>query len=449
MKELTQHYFQDYKKQLVYFIYCNKRFLLLTALIPLICFFLLIEWNAAFILFLFLAYLSAFIGYFLASTPLILDHPISINMKYQRMLTENVSDVVVVYEAESKKVGYVTPSVNNVLGYAVNELRKKRFLFIVHPDDRKIFSRNIRMALDHKEDKVSTPLRLLHKGGRFIWVDLHIQAVVNRKKNNQLVLSLRDISDLKEVESATQKFAEELARNKELAIAKTKEMDQLTQIMTTLEWREPIRIIRSYTQLLEQRFDQDLPNEGKEYLGFIKDNSNRMHEMIEGITQFYEVAKPLTEMQNVSTEQLLESISNELKTQIEATDARIVFRNLPIILGDPTQLRLLFKNLITNALKYQKPGRKPEIVIQAFRRNDHLVFSVNDNGIGIAPAYHHEVFELFRKLQHSDQLRGSGVGLSLCKKIAENHGGSIWVNSSGQDSGSTFYFKLQNGVKIA
>ncbi len=205
--------------------------------------------------------------------------------------------------------------------------------------------------------------------------------------------------------------------------------------------REPLRMVSSYIQLLERKYGTILDKAAHEYMHFAIDGAQRMDVMIRDLLQLSRVETQGEEFVKVNIQDVLEEVRDNLQATIADTFAAVSFHDLPEILADRSQMVRLFQNLISNALKYSHPDRPPEIHVSAERVHVEWKFSVQDNGIGIDPAHFERVFQIFQRLHGRNEYEGTGIGLAVCKKIVERHGGRIWVEST-LEKGSRFGFSL-------
>ncbi|WP_232702505.1 sensor histidine kinase [Halobacterium wangiae] len=204
--------------------------------------------------------------------------------------------------------------------------------------------------------------------------------------------------------------------------------------------QEPLRMISSYLQLLEDRHGEDLGADAAEYIEFAVDGADRMRAMVEGLLAYSRIDIQDSAFETVDCEHVLDDVLTDLQLQLEESDATIEVDDLPDVYGDANQFEQLFSNLLSNAVKYSGED-PPHVEISAECHGDRRVFSVADDGIGIDPAYTGQIFEVFNRLHSSDDFPGTGIGLALCRKIVDHHGGDIWVDSE-PGEGTTFYFTL-------
>ncbi|MCU4972771.1 PAS domain S-box protein [Halobacteria archaeon AArc-m2/3/4] len=204
--------------------------------------------------------------------------------------------------------------------------------------------------------------------------------------------------------------------------------------------QEPLRMVSSYLQLIDRRYGDELDAEGEEFLAFAVDGADRMRNMIEGLLEYSRVDTRGDPFEPVDLNRVLADVREDLQVKIEEHDADVTVGSLPRVEGDSEQLRQLFQNLVDNAIEYSGE-EPPRVHVDAERDGDWWELSVRDEGIGIDPADADSVFEVFQRLHTPDEHEGTGIGLALCKRIVERHGGEIWVDSE-PGEGSTFAVRL-------
>lgn len=213
--------------------------------------------------------------------------------------------------------------------------------------------------------------------------------------------------------------------------------------MASHDLKAPIRTIVSFSQLLERTAGKKIDNQEKEYLNFIVSASLNMHRLINDLLTYSRVNTEQHRPEKLHLPDLIREIRQELNLHFTEKDVSFQVKSLPgEIIADPTKMRQLFQNLILNAMKFQRPGVAPTIEIACEEMDTYWNFSVKDNGIGIKEEFFKKIFLLFRKLHSADQYEGTGIGLAICQKIAQQHGGNIWVESE-QGVGSTFYVSIE------
>jgi signal transduction histidine kinase len=230
------------------------------------------------------------------------------------------------------------------------------------------------------------------------------------------------------------------------------ELEQFAYVASH-DLQEPLRKVASFCQLLEKRYGDQLDERGVEYIRYAVDGAKRMQVLINDLLSFSRVGRLSTVQTDVDLDTTLDAGLANLAAAIEESDAEIVRpkQPLPRIVGDPTLLTMLWQNLIGNAVKFRRNDRPPRIVIDCAPgtgdRDGEWLLSVSDNGIGIADEFTDKVFVIFQRLHGRDVYAGTGVGLALCKKIVEHHGGTIWIDTSYSD-GTRFEFTLPIPVDV-
>ncbi len=256
----------------------------------------------------------------------------------------------------------------------------------------------------------------------------------NTKGEIETALTLtRNISERKKLEDDLKELVNELERSNE-------ELQQFAYVISH-DLQEPLRTISSFTQLLERRYKGKLDKDADEFINFIVDGSNRMNQMIKDLLQYSRVTTQGGEFSKTDAEEVLKQTLSNLKTVITENNADITYDHLPTVMADDKQLQRVFQNLILNAIKFKKPDEPPKIHISADKDSNEYIFSISDNGIGIEKQYFDRIFTVFQRLHTRIEYEGTGIGLSIVKRIIERHGGRIWVESE-LGKGSTFYFTL-------
>lgn len=204
-------------------------------------------------------------------------------------------------------------------------------------------------------------------------------------------------------------------------------------------------MVSSYTQLLARRYGDRFDADAQEFMGYVVDGAARMKQLIEDLLAYSRVGTRAREMQPVALEAPLRRAIGNLRAAIQEAGASVTFDALPTVRGDEMQLAQLFQNLIGNALKFRSAS-VPRIHVSSLERENEWVVAVTDNGIGIEPAYFERIFMVFQRLHNKGEYPGTGIGLAICKKVVERHGGRIWVESR-PGEGSAFHFALPRGTE--
>jgi two-component system, chemotaxis family, sensor kinase Cph1 len=221
------------------------------------------------------------------------------------------------------------------------------------------------------------------------------------------------------------------------------ELEQFAYVASH-DLQEPLRMVSSYTQLLARRYRGQLDDAADEFIGYAVDGANRMQTLINDLLAYSRVGTRGKPLAPIDMAPLFEAARANMRVAIEESGAKVSSEALPTVMGDTTQLMQLLQNLIGNAIKFRDETRVPEVHVGAERRDGEWLFSVSDNGIGIEEQYMERIFVIFQRLHNRTEYPGTGIGLAVCKKIVERHGGKIWVESK-PNEGSTFYFTLRPG----
>ena len=222
--------------------------------------------------------------------------------------------------------------------------------------------------------------------------------------------------------------------------AANKELQQFAYIASH-DLQEPLRMVTSFVQLLADRYKGKLDKDADEFIGFAVDGATRMQALIEGLLDYSRVGTRGKEFAPTDSETVLQQAEQNLKVAIKESGVEITHDPLPTVTADDMQLTEVLQNLIANAIKFHRPDEPPRVHVSASRKNGEWVFSVRDNGIGIAREDTERLFRIFTRLHARDEYEGTGIGLAVCKRIVERHGGRIWVESE-PGKGSTFYFTI-------
>ena len=267
------------------------------------------------------------------------------------------------------------------------------------------------------------------KDGKFYWVHTSIIPFLNEQNEVYKYLSIRqDITNFKI-----------LAKQHDNLVKRNKEVEQFSYIASH-DLQEPLNSIESIIEIIEDENKGTLCKDTKEYFQYMKSATSRMSQLIHGLLVYSRLGKDRC-ISLVNCEKLIDEVKVDLLYAINESKASITFDELPEIHAYKLELRQLFQNLISNAIKFRKEGLPPEIKISAIRKEENWLFSISDNGIGIADDQQQEAFALFRQLHNRDEYEGTGIGLAHCEKIVYIHGGEIWVTSE-LGKGSTFYFTI-------
>lgn len=242
------------------------------------------------------------------------------------------------------------------------------------------------------------------------------------------------------LERRVEERTRELQRRSEDLRRSNEELEKFAYVASH-DLQEPLRMVSSYTQLLARRYKDQLDEDAEEFIGYAVDGAERMQTLINELLKYSRVGTQGKELTPTDCEEVLKAACANLKIAMEESESELKFGSLPTVVGDQTQLIQLFQNLIGNAIKFRREGVPPEIEVSARESGGWWIFSVSDNGIGIEAEYVERIFVIFQRLHGRVEYPGTGIGLALCKKIVERHGGTIRLESA-PGEGSTFHFSL-------
>ena len=273
------------------------------------------------------------------------------------------------------------------------------------------------------------------------WFDVNVYP-----SQNGISVFFKDITERKQAEEKLKELNQSLkVQAKELARS-NEELEQFA-FVASHDLQEPLRMITSFLAQLERKYEDILDEKGKKYIYFATDGARRMRQIILDLLDFSRVGRVDMEKSQVDVHEILENIQTLHHKIIDEKGATVIWGNMPVVFAARGPLQQLFQNLINNALKYHENDHQPKVKISSIETETHWGFSVKDNGIGIKEEYKEKIFNIFQRLHHKDEYSGTGVGLAICKKIVEMHGGEIWLESE-EDKGSTFYFTIAKSTEL-
>jgi len=278
------------------------------------------------------------------------------------------------------------------------------------------------------------PLELRNRDGRV--TSVHYNASVYRDEGGQAIgifAAARDVTERKRAEEKIQRYTEDLRRSNQ-------ELEHFAYVASH-DLQEPLRSVSSFSQLLARRYQDKLDADAHEFIGFIVEGAMRMQTLINDLLSYSRVGTRGIPFTPVDCEEIVRTAKENLDATIAESGALFTHDPLPTVSGDPTQLTQIFQNLFSNAIKFRRPEEAPRIHVSAARQDSAWRFSVRDNGIGIEPRYFDRIFIIFQRLHGREDYPGTGIGLAVCKKIVERHGGRIWVDSE-PGKGTTFHFTI-------
>lgn len=353
------------------------------------------------------------------------------------------NDAIWDWDIQCNKVFRVGDGLRNIFGYDKDEAAKDDDFWInrVHPDDLRSMISKREQILNHTDELYwEDEYRFKKADGAYAYV-FDKGYIIRDEKGTpiRMIGTTQDISQQKETEALLLELNNRLKRRAEELANSNVELERFAYVASH-DLQEPLRMVTSFLQLLKKRYDDKLDETAVQYINFAVDGAERMKTLIMDLLDYSRVGSNTEPNEDVDLNLLIEDVRDVFGKTIDEVKATITVSPLPIVKGTRTQLFQLFQNLISNAIKYQSK-ESPKIQIRYKEEQDHYLFEVQDNGIGIDPAFHEKIFVIFHRLHSRSEYGGTGIGLAICKKIVERHNGNIWVKSA-VGEGSTFFFTL-------
>lgn len=353
-------------------------------------------------------------------------------LKLERQITESFIDSTpgILYQIDMD--GNFVRWNNNfekISGYSTEEMKKTSPLVFFEGDHKKKIADAIQKVFTTGYQEVEADF--ITKDGKK--TPYLFTGVLNKINDVPYLIGVGlDITDRKKAEEIIRRSNQELRRS-------NKELEQFAYIASH-DLQEPLRMVSSFLQLLQRKYQDKLEKNANEYIDFAVDGASRMRQLIKDLLAFSRVGTRGKEFEPTDMNVIMKTVLSNLHTRIEENDAKIKFDKLPEINADGSQIAQLFQNIVSNAIKF-RGERKPVIEIISKRLNAYYEISIKDNGLGIGKEYKERIFEVFQRLHTKEEYEGTGIGLAICKKIVERHGGKIRVESE-EGKGSAFIFTL-------
>lgn len=355
-----------------------------------------------------------------------------------RSLIENATDLILL-AGRTGELLYVSPSSDRVLGYSADQLAGGSIRELVAPEELSMLDRLFAASDAEPADTQRFELHFLHRDGSRRLMNGAVTNLLGDPAVGGVLINARDVSERRQAEEALKRSNEALQRaNDDLSVFAYSASHDL---------QEPLRNLSLFSQMLQRRYQGQLDAQADEFIGHLTAGAARMSELVKDLLSYLEVSSARTQsaLRSPVDAAIRKAVSN-LQASVHSSNATVLYDELPSVAVEAVHLQQLFQNLISNAIKYRS-AEIPQIRISAQEDNGYWRFSVKDNGIGISPQYSNFVFRLFKRLHGQSEYPGTGVGLAICQKIVERHGGRIWVESQpGQGSDFRFTLPRSDGV---
>lgn len=356
-----------------------------------------------------------------------------------RLISDNTGDVIWILDLYKGKFTYVSPSVKKLRGYTPEEVMQMDFSESVTTESLAVIKDKLPIRISEFENGnesariLTTEIDQKCKDGSIVPTEIVTTLITDESGKVVEILGVtRNISERKKADELRDKLINELNRS-------NKELEQFAYVASH-DLQEPLRMISTYTKHLEIELKNALDDHTVKYMDIIIEAAKRMHYLIHDLLSLSRISNAKDPFVVTDLNKIIEDIQHDQYFIIAESKTEFQVGALPLLKVDPFQIKLLFQNLISNAIKF-KGINTPVICIDAQHYDNTWTFKFKDNGIGIDPEYFDKIFIIFQRLHERGQYPGTGIGLSICKKIVENHGGQIWLESE-IGKGTSFYFTI-------
>ncbi len=362
-------------------------------------------------------------------------------------VTKATNDAIWDWDIKKDEVLRAGDGLKNIFGYEIEEAAQEKNFWIkrVHPEDLdKMLQKRKNILFHTKELYWEDEYRFMKANGTYAYVfDKGYIIRDTEGKPERMIGATQDVSQRKESESLLLELNTRLKKRADELINSNVELERFAYVASH-DLQEPLRMVTSFLQLFRKRYEGKIDETADQYIHFAVDGAERMKTLIMDLLEYSRVGSNAEVFQETDINELLATLKGVFYKTCEETGASIHVGKMPIVKANKTQLFQLFQNLVSNALKYHSE-LVPEIVISFEENADEYIFSVKDNGIGIDPSFHEKIFIIFQRLHSRTEYSGTGIGLAICKKILERHGGKIWVASE-PGKGSNFFFSISKRI---
>lgn len=354
-----------------------------------------------------------------------------------RTIFENINDAILIHDVATGAIVMANCRATEMYGWTVDELLASKVgdLSLGIPPYSQVEARE---WIDRSAEGPQVfEWRAKRKDGSLFWAEVGLRRALFDEGTERLLVVVRDISDRKESAVKLERMVTALTRS-------NADLERFA-FAASHDLREPLITVVRYSQLIQRRYSERLDADASEFMDFIVRGAKQMLQLVAGLLAFSRIGGEGGEFADVDCHRALSGALENLAAAIQESEAEITAGPMPVLKGDELHLVQLLQNLIGNGIKYRKPESRPEISIAAKPVEHGWEFTVTDNGIGIEPDYRDQIFVIFKRLHTKQAIPGEGIGLALCQRIVERHGGRIWVDSAGPDGGSVFHFTILTG----
>lgn len=355
-------------------------------------------------------------------------------------ILENSLDEVFIFNTDDLRYVYLNRGAQKNVGFGIEDYCHMTPLDISTRYSEEDYHETIQPLLEGTKNTVTIQTEHIRKDATTYEAEIHMQ--LDEYDGKQVIVAIAlDVTDRVKAERQREALIDRLSDSNE-------ELERFAYICSH-DLQEPLRMIRSFSERLESHLSDMIKGDEKaeKYFHFMSDGAKRAQNLISDILLYSSLDKDTRQNETVNLNEIIKVVRDNLEIPVTQMHAQILSDDLPTIRGNKTQLYQLFLNLISNGLKYQNDGAQPIVHIGVMELDDMWEFSIKDNGIGIEKQHLHKIFDVFQRLHRKEQYQGTGVGLSICKKVVDRHNGIIWVESS-PDKGSIFHFRIPKELAL-
>ncbi len=351
-----------------------------------------------------------------------------------------ISEIVIVDNKPGSKIIFVNEAFTIMTGYGAEEIIGESPRILLGPESDIDELEKLNAAFAGFRPCTTTMVNY-KKNGQAFWINSSVSPVANEKgMYTHWIAVQRDVTAQKLAEIHLSNLNESLQEHVRALAISNAELEQFA-FVASHDLQEPLRMVTGFVTQLEKKYGDVIDDRGKKYIAFAVDGAHRMRQIILDLLEYSKVGRAEQGAEKIDLNDLVNDISILLRSQIEQKNASLQVAKLPVVKGHVAPMRQVFLNLIGNALKYSRASVPPQVQITVERLEKEWQFAIADNGIGIGQEYFEKIFIIFQRLHHKNEFSGTGIGLSITKKIIDNWGGRIWISST-EGVGSTFYFTI-------
>jgi two-component system CheB/CheR fusion protein len=355
-------------------------------------------------------------------------------------VTKATFDAIWDWDVQSQQL-YLGDGFEELFGYHVqNNLGDfSTWYSHIHPEDKeRVIQSRLNKIIHRDESTWKDEYRYIRADDSVAYISDRGVLLRNNNSTYRMIGAMQDVTELKENEIAINELNKALEKRAEELATSNEELERFAYVASH-DLQEPLRMVSSFLQLLQKKYESQLDETAQKYIEYAVDGAERMKALILDLLEYSRISSYKEAHAHIDLNELIAKTLHTLKPVTDEAQASIVVPDLPQVYGNKSHLTRLFQNLISNALKYRSVSN-PVIEIGYKEKSDAWEFFVKDNGIGIEPKYFEKIFIIFQRLHSRNEYNGTGIGLAICKKVVEMHGGKIWVESS--KTGSKFYFTI-------